>query len=71
MPGHSFTRGDVVLVPFPFADLKSRKVRPALVVSGRTYHANEPDLIIAAITSNVSANTGPTDYFIAACSNSA
>lgn len=64
MPGHSFKRGDVILVPFPFADLRSRKVRPALVVSGKIYHANEPDLIIAAITSNISANTGPTDYLI-------
>lgn len=64
MPSHSFVRGDVVLVPFPFADLRSRKVRPALVVSGKIYHTNEPDLIIAAITSNVSANTGPTDYLI-------
>ena len=64
MPSHSFKKGDVVLVPFPFADLKSRKVRPALVVSGKIYHNNEPDLIIAAITGNLLANTGPTDYLI-------
>lgn len=53
-----------MLVPFPFADLQTTKVRPALVVSGATYHATEPDLIIAAITSNVVANQGPTDYTV-------
>lgn len=55
-------RGDVVLVPFPFTDLTSKKLRPALVVSGEIYHATEPDIIVAAITSNVAAHQGPTDY---------
>lgn len=55
-------RGEVVLVPFPFADLTSAKVRPALVVSGALYQRSEPDVIVAAITSNVAANQGPTDY---------
>jgi len=52
----------VVLIPFPFADLTSAKVRPALVVSGALYHRSEPDILVAAITSNVSAHQGPTDY---------
>jgi mRNA-degrading endonuclease toxin of MazEF toxin-antitoxin module len=30
----AFQRGDVVLVPFPFSDLSTTKVRPAVVVSG-------------------------------------
>jgi mRNA-degrading endonuclease toxin of MazEF toxin-antitoxin module len=46
-------RGDVVLLPFPFADLTSTKVRPALVLSSSLYHKSEPDIIVAAITSNV------------------
>lgn len=37
-------RAEVVLLPSPFADLTSAKVRPALVVSGALYHGSEPDL---------------------------
>jgi len=55
-------RGDVVLLPFPFADLTTTKVRPALVLSGSLYHKSEPDIIVAALTSNVAAHQGPTDY---------
>lgn len=58
-------RDDVVLPPFPFADLKTTKVCLALIVSGTIYHADESDLIVAAMTSNISANSGPTDYAVA------
>lgn len=50
-------RGEVVLLPFPFADLTGTKVRPALVLNGSLYN-----IIVAAITSNVAAHQGPTDY---------
>lgn len=60
----AFQRGDVVLVPFPFSDLSATKVRPAVVVSSSLYHATEPDLILAAITSKVAAATGPLDYVL-------
>jgi mRNA interferase MazF len=44
-------RGDIILVPFPFTDLSSAKVRPALVLSA----ANErkPDIIVCFISSNL------------------
>ena len=45
-----FQRGDVVLVPFPFSDLSTTKVRPAVVVSSDLYHSTEPDLLLAALT---------------------
>ena len=60
----TFQRGDVVLVPFPFSDLSTTKVRPAIVVSSALYHATEPDLLLAAITSNIAAATGPLDYVL-------
>lgn len=36
-----------------------------MVVSGPLYHATEPDLLLAAITSKVSAATGPLDHVLA------
>lgn len=56
--------GDIVLVPFPFSDLSTTKVRPAVVVSSFLYHSTEPDLILAAITSKVSMATGSLDYVL-------
>jgi mRNA interferase MazF len=47
--GYSF--GDIVLVPFPFTDQSTTKRRPAVVVSSPRYHAERPDLIIMAVTS--------------------
>ena len=39
--------GDVVLVPFPFADLTGQKVRPAVIVSA---DPQAPELILAFVT---------------------
>jgi len=44
-------RGDVVLVPFPFTDLSTDKVRPAVIVSA---DPQETDVTIAFISSTVS-----------------
>ncbi len=48
-------QGDVVLLPFPFTDLTTTKQRPALIVSPDAMHASSPDVIVAAITSQVPA----------------
>src|SRR2546422_6337121 len=48
-------QGDVVLVPFPFADLSGSKVRPAVVVSADPQDA---ELVLAFITS-VLTNRSP------------
>ena len=60
----AFQPGDIILVPFPFTDLTTAKVRPAVVLSGQRYHATEPDVILGALTSQLSAATGPFDYVL-------
>jgi len=51
----SFTLGDIVLVPFPFADQSVTKLRPALVVSLLPKDA----LLVVYITSSIQ---GETDF---------
>ena len=60
----SYQRGDVVLVPFPFSDLSTTKVRPAVVVSGALYHSTQPDLLLSALTARVASATGSLDYHL-------
>ena len=51
MSGTRFRQGDVVLVPFPFADLSAVKQRPVLILSADT---SGDDVITCGITSNIS-----------------
>ncbi len=48
--------GEIVLVPFPFTDGSSSKKRPAIVISSDSYDRYKPDLILIAVTSQVSTN---------------
>ena len=57
-------RGDVFLVPFPFTDLTDTKRRPALILSSGEYNGATGDVIIAQITSRVSAPLRPGDCSI-------
>jgi mRNA interferase MazF len=54
-PPSKLHHGDVVLVPFPFADFAGHKVRPALIVSGDPQRS---EVILAFITS-VLTNRSP------------
>ena len=44
----SFSRGEVVLLPIPFTDLTSRKVRPAVVIG---HSSRVGDLFVVPISS--------------------
>lgn len=47
----AFTKGDVVLVPFPYRDRLAEKTRPAVVVSNDLLRVSG-DVIVAAVTSH-------------------
>lgn len=49
----TYKRGDVVLVLFPHSNLKTAKVRPALVVQADNLQTGLPQLIVAMITSRM------------------
>lgn len=59
----TFRRGDVVLVPFRYADLTGGKLRPALVLSVDRYHHETSDVLLAQITGRSTDRFG--DYVIA------
>ena len=44
-------RGQIVLAPFPYSDLRGMKRRPACVVSASSYNEG-PDVIVAMVTSS-------------------
>lgn len=51
-------RGDIILVPFPFTDLSSAKVRPALVLSPK--REKSLDMIVCFISSQVNQGNAHT-----------
>ncbi len=52
-PNPTYERGEVILVLFPYSNLKSAKVRPALVVQANNLQTDLPQLIVAMITSRM------------------
>jgi mRNA interferase MazF len=55
-----FERGTVVLLPFPFSDQSSAKIRPAVIVSG-PYPSD--DVLVVALTS-VAGTMRPGEFAI-------
>lgn len=53
-------RGDVVLALFPNSDLLSAKTRPALVVQRDSLQSGLPQVVLAAITSQMSRAGHPS-----------
>lgn len=60
----AFRKGDILLVSYPYTDLTTVKTRPAVVVSSDSYHNEQPDVILAALTTNVAGATGSLDYVL-------
>lgn len=54
-PMTPFEFGDIILVPFPFTDQTTTKKRPAVIISSSVYHAQRPDLVLMAVTSQLRA----------------
>ncbi len=46
---------DVLLVPFPFTDQSTTKKRPTVVISSDSYNTVRPDLILIAVTSQITS----------------
>jgi mRNA interferase MazF len=57
-------KGKIVLVPFPFDDLSSQKVRPALCLTDEIQPYRH--IVLAFITSQVSVTPAKTDLVIVA-----
>ena len=56
-------RGDIVLITFPFSDLRGIKVRPAVVISSDIYNKKSQDALFILISSNV-VSPRATDYLL-------
>jgi mRNA interferase MazF len=48
-----YEQGEIIIVPFPFSDLRSIKRRPVLVLSKKSDNETFDDIITCGITSNM------------------
>ncbi len=60
-----FNPGDVILLSYPFGEGAGVRKRPALVVSSSSFNQQTGELVIAQITSRISAPARAGDYAIA------
>jgi mRNA interferase MazF len=58
------SRGDIVMVRFPYSDGSGSKVRPSLVVQSDVDNRRLRNTIVAMITGNVSHAHEPTQFLI-------
>ena len=65
----AFKRGDIVLVLFPNSDLRTAKLRPALVVQADQLETGLNQVIVAMITSRLFRANHPSRVSISLSSN--
>ncbi|QQR92525.1 MAG: type II toxin-antitoxin system PemK/MazF family toxin [Candidatus Iainarchaeum archaeon] len=46
-----YNQRDLVLIPVPFTNLDSKKVRPAIVLSNNEYNKHTQDILVVGVTS--------------------
>lgn len=63
-PKPSYKRGDVVLVMFPNSNLRTAKLRPALVVQADNLQTGLSQVILAMITSRLFRGNHPSRVLI-------
>lgn len=59
-------QGDILLIPFPFTDLTAFKKRPCIVISSNHFSSRNPDIIAAAITSQIPNQLSFSEYKLSA-----
>src|SRR4051812_9651020 len=47
------SQGEILLVPIPFTDLTSARRRPVIVISNDVYNGATADMVVVAMTSNL------------------
>jgi mRNA interferase MazF len=52
---HLASQRDIILISFPFSDLRQSKVRPVIVMSNDEYNERFDDFIAVPLTSNLKA----------------
>ena len=60
----SFTRGDVLIALFPTTDGSKPKPRPVLAIQSDVYNVKIKNLVVAAITSNLTHTADPASLLI-------
>ncbi len=60
-----YKQRDVVLIKFPYTDLKNIKRRPAIIISADWYNSLRDDVIVLAITTKLSSQSNRDAYIIA------
>jgi len=58
-----YKKWDIILVSFPFTDLKSEKRRPALIISPDNYNQSS-NVVVSFVTSQLGRKYRPGDYHI-------